>query len=672
MKQAIYNAPIEYDIMKITKMVAKNILSFGEEGIRLEDLGKLNFIVGPNNSGKTNIFRVITQIRKMLNTFNASLEDYYYNGDSGKEIKVELEVKFDKEEIAALTSFMVCLSFEQISRNAKINEYRPLSEALATKIKEISEDIFGGSLRVNLSEKAGSFYGRRMNICFCRDQSPGIYFEMQSSALVLDSDLYANTTGYSPKEMPELVYEEMIKPPREQNARLNLSWLISKLNETTQKAGADAFQSGIPLGAGVTLSSYANITRSTGAPERCSLNLIKFLKNSLGRNAASFVENPLYFQKLIGIIFDSFIVNTENLRSAPESILEGNFESIPQRLNTITGADLPRFLYRLKNSSDKTDRTRYSGIHSKFKDICDLEFDIGIKSNVVLEDGQAKNETVNIYLDDGEKEVPLKMASAGAFELLLLLSSTIGIKDSVILLDEPALNLHPNMQRKLLGILKSNSEENDNQLFIITHSPYLITVDSIKSMWRVYLAENNDSAIFKITDRLGDGLRDRQAEFQFNNVEIRSLLFSHGVLFVEGPTDKCLIEEIDSQLLENIIQEREWSIIDMGGKNKNYFIEIAKLLKTQFLRIEDTDRSEDIDSQPQLNNNILYIPKDMEHLFDPPISHDREVVTCKKIKEKFTEGSITENIRRLAAILKEKIDRTDRGESTSSNAELPA
>jgi AAA15 family ATPase/GTPase len=53
--------------MRIKKITIENALSFGEGDDKLEiELGDINFIVGPNNSGKSNVMRVTYHFRKNL------------------------------------------------------------------------------------------------------------------------------------------------------------------------------------------------------------------------------------------------------------------------------------------------------------------------------------------------------------------------------------------------------------------------------------------------------------------------------------------------------------------------------------------------------------------------------------------------------------------------------
>jgi AAA15 family ATPase/GTPase len=58
--------------MKLRCLKAKNVLSFGDEGIELE-FNPYNVIVGPNDSGKTNLFRVLNLIEKTFDYRTPSL-----------------------------------------------------------------------------------------------------------------------------------------------------------------------------------------------------------------------------------------------------------------------------------------------------------------------------------------------------------------------------------------------------------------------------------------------------------------------------------------------------------------------------------------------------------------------------------------------------------------------
>ena len=63
--------------------------------------------------------------------------------------------------------------------------------------------------------------------------------------------------------------------------------------------------------------------------------------------------------------------------------------------------------------------------------------------------------------------------SAGEKQMLSFLCYNAFSKNKVIFIDEPELSLHPDWQRLLIPTLLR--QENNNQFFIATHSPFIYT-----------------------------------------------------------------------------------------------------------------------------------------------------------------------------------------------------
>ena len=66
--------------MRVKNIQVRNFLSFGEEEQSLE-FDSINTIVGPNNSGKTNVFRALSLVGELLKDINADTRPYHHNGD---------------------------------------------------------------------------------------------------------------------------------------------------------------------------------------------------------------------------------------------------------------------------------------------------------------------------------------------------------------------------------------------------------------------------------------------------------------------------------------------------------------------------------------------------------------------------------------------------------------
>jgi len=88
-------------------------------------------------------------------------------------------------------------------------------------------------------------------------------------------------------------------------------------------------------------------------------------------------------------------------------------------------------------------------------------------------------------------DIPLEFSGAGIAEALFLSAVLAGSTGQVVLLDEPALNLHPTMQATLLGELQAlahRPEEGEGSQFLVnTHAPTLVPPDAIECVSRFTL-----------------------------------------------------------------------------------------------------------------------------------------------------------------------------------------
>ena len=84
------------------------------------------------------------------------------------------------------------------------------------------------------------------------------------------------------------------------------------------------------------------------------------------------------------------------------------------------------------------------------------------------------SETKPIFRNGLGKEFDITGLSSGEKQLFLRALSLkfLEVNNSIILIDEPEISLHPQWQRKIIDVYKSIG--NNNQLIIATHSPHVI------------------------------------------------------------------------------------------------------------------------------------------------------------------------------------------------------
>ena len=144
---------------------------------------------------------------------------------------------------------------------------------------------------------------------------------------------------------------------------------------------------------------------------------------------------------------------------------------------------LPKYLFHKifneKADVEETYKEVRDYINTVFKDLnIKIEFDSrDAEGNLFFRN--KKNEIFSIdEISTGEKTLLSKV-------LYLYLKE---IKDSVILIDEPELSLHPAWQNRVLKLYENFSKENNCQIIIATHSPHII--GSAKSEWIRLLTED--------------------------------------------------------------------------------------------------------------------------------------------------------------------------------------
>ena len=143
---------------------------------------------------------------------------------------------------------------------------------------------------------------------------------------------------------------------------------------------------------------------------------------------------------------------------------------------------------------------------------------------ILLEDIKSKNKSYNFF------EV-----GSGVREILFLLTTYFGNPGNIILMDEPATNLHPILIKKLMSkILLNEDDEEENQIIIITHSPTLANIESLSSSNIIRIDKKNTSVVIQPT--CDDKVWLNRNLAIFHQLDL-SILFSKGVILVEGQSD---------------------------------------------------------------------------------------------------------------------------------------
>ncbi|MFD7679197.1 AAA family ATPase [Streptomyces sp. NPDC060187] len=222
------------------------------------------------------------------------------------------------------------------------------------------------------------------------------------------------------------------------------------------------------------------------------------------------------------------------------------------------GSGLAGELYRLKNG-DLDEQRRFERVREIFREIAGL--DLHLRSLPMADPHLA----VDVLVGEGGQDRSIQFAGAGIQETLFLATLIAGAPGSVIVLDEPAVNLHPTMQRRLARQLA------EIHGVVITHSPDLVPCSRIEDLDRlVRLTPRSDGThVAKLPGenraRLGEWLQ------KLNLSDVRALLFASAVILCEGATDLGALgwwwQDGAASAASLDPQGANIAMIDVGGDN---------------------------------------------------------------------------------------------------------
>jgi Predicted ATP-dependent endonuclease of the OLD family len=232
---------------------------------------------------------------------------------------------------------------------------------------------------------------------------------------------------------------------------------------------------------------------------------------------------------------------------------------------------LPLRLFELKNGTPEQ-RHRYKTIQDTFTALapgrtCDIGFQatsletikpapIGAGQLAVLnphtnteqaetaQPGAAITVLIGRTANGGQHpdELPVQLHGAGTWEALVIAEALADSEDRFVILDEPAVTLHPTWQRAL----RSRIPQAAGQLLMITHSADLAPMSSVDDLACLVRVENETGTTtphrFPAT-LLSSGEADRITREFALSTDAVAMLFARGAVLLEGETELGALPE---------------------------------------------------------------------------------------------------------------------------------
>ena len=172
-------------------------------------------------------------------------------------------------------------------------------------------------------------------------------------------------------------------------------------------------------------------------------------------------------------------------------------------VNTNLIKDIPSYIATkmisemFKNKNEKVEdiqRKVFDEINEIFENL-----NIDVKVEDISQDGR----NITLFTNSSGDEFDINELSSGEKQLFLrtLAIKMLNPENSIILIDEPELSLHPKWQQRIVDVYKKIGK--NNQIIIATHSPHIL--GSVKKE-NIMLLDKDDEG--KIVVRTGDELYD--------------------------------------------------------------------------------------------------------------------------------------------------------------------
>ena len=171
--------------------------------------------------------------------------------------------------------------------------------------------------------------------------------------------------------------------------------------------------------------------------------------------------------------------------------------------------------------------------------------------------------------------------ASGLLHLVAILAALYDEEVGCLLIDEPEVSLHPQLQSfvmdEILKVAGPNNESGKKLVFISTHSTEFIEVTSVEQLSTIVFCKDVLEEPVQIDPTIGEfQSRKLQALLTRLGQEHKLALFCHSPLLVEGPSDEIICSAINRKLDINL-EAAGSQILPVTGKGQ--FPVVIKLMR---------------------------------------------------------------------------------------------
>jgi hypothetical protein len=563
--------------MRIVSLSGIGVLSFNCFTLDLND--RVTFLVGPNGAGKSNLTRLLTICERAVDSADGATGDVSrllagflaarHVGSPVPGIKVSVSVRLTEgAERELVTEFIRALVTGALTDRGQIQN---LAEIDAWAEAEITEaklaPLMSGKIVVS---HPGTPDGRWE--CAYEFIAPdhdgadhGYQWIMmgQRSHVIVDLDTLDNVQG---SDVATRITGSSVSDTSADTPVPDRFALLDLLPKPDLATISCAYQ-----GSGTPTASQRRFAEMTGIP---------LFSPGQGRMTS--------LATVLRLILRRALVQTSDTRLLPA--VGTSWSSSQLGLSAGAEARLPELWLALKNG-DPGERARYQQIRTLF-----TEFTQGRGCEVRLVTGESPDPGVTappvpalfVTVDttaqsmDPQPEIPIEFAGAGAWEAVVLASVLGEPAASVAVLDEPAVALHPSLQRQLGGYLLDAGP----QFLVVTHSAELVPLTGATDVRLIRLDRDDTSSTHAWP--LSERCRVKMAKKLVAKGNER-LPFAWRAILCEGQDDVAAITTF-AECMRIDLRRRNIAVTDCGSRdNLADYVWFCTELGLRYLAVMDAD-----------------------------------------------------------------------------------
>jgi len=182
-------------------------------------------------------------------------------------------------------------------------------------------------------------------------------------------------------------------------------------------------------------------------------------------------------------------------------------------------------------------------------------------------------------------------ASSGEKQLLNFVFglSSASVQNSLIIIDEPELNLHPRWQKLLLRFFLQVQKKRNCQFILSTHSASFLDDTTLPHVRRIYRRDQS-SALSSPHQNKDDGFSLLEAVKLLNAQQNERIFFTQKAILVEGQSDFVVWQKLINSILEVFGVGEIIEVIEvLGSSNFQKYRSFLNLLEIENYIVADQD-----------------------------------------------------------------------------------